>query len=208
MATAYIASRPQPAEMNFMRRFSFRTMVLVIAAVAVVYAVFAPFIPRRPQLRIPRGTPPKLAAAIRDAWADPSLSGRISRPGWADLEYSEPMERIVAFKQQAVPVLLANLDNREFRPKVIQMLGDLKATTAVPALVDQLEKLAGPEFDDGERGDLDRVAQSMLLAKLAEITNHPDGYDFYRRGFDERVRRAAVEEYRQWYRDHQASNKK
>lgn len=187
-----------------MRRFSLRSMLLLIAAVAVICAMVAPFILRRAQPRIPRGTPPKLAIAFRDAWTDPSLSGQISRPGWAEIEYTEPMERIVAFKEQAVPVLVANLDCKEFRPKAIQMLGDLKARTAVPALVDQLEKLAGPEFDDGERGDLNLIAQSMLLAKLAEITGHSDGYIFYRRGFDSKVRQAAVEAYRQWWREHQA----
>lgn len=192
-----------------MRRFSLRTLFLVVAVAAIICGVVTLVIPKPARLQIPRGTPPKLAAAFRDAWVTPPPGYIAMRPGWASVEYSEPMQRIVAFKQEAVPVLVANLEGEEFRLQVIQMLGDLKATAAVPALVDRLEDLErGPEFDDLERDNLDEFTQSLLLAKLADITDHPEGGRFYRHGFSSGVRQQAVAAYRQWFRGHHASSGK
>lgn len=207
---AYTAQRLRTVEINEMRRFSLRLMFVVVTLLAVACGVVVPWLPRQPRLQIPRGTNPQLAQAFREAWVTPPPRYLAMRPGWADVEYSEPMQRIVAFKQEAVPVLIANLESGEFQLQVIQMLGDLKAAAAVPALVDQLEVLEkGPEFDD-RRGDdvFDEFTQSLLLAKLADITGHPDGHRFYRSGFSSGVRQQAVAAYRQWHRDQQSSSGK
>jgi hypothetical protein len=46
----------------------------------------------------------------------------------------------------------------------------------------------------------DCTHDSAIVAKLAEITQHPEGYGFHRRWFNEGVRQSAVETYREWWK--------
>ena len=115
-------------------------------------------------------------------------------PGWSSVEYSEPMTQLLALGKIAVPALLANLTNYAVEVPVIQLLGDLKVTEAVPLLLDRLWMRDDPH-------------DSLIIARLAEITEHPDGYGFHRRWFDERTQQAAVRAYRDWWAKYQREHR-
>jgi hypothetical protein len=167
------------------RTFRLRTLLAAVTLFACVFTVWSYFAPRNNRLHFPRNTPIELQQAVIDACNTPA-EWRASRPGWANAEYTEPMTRIAAFKDQAVLVLIANIDHPAIKLQVIQLLGDLRATQAVPLLLDRLE------MDDSAN-------DWFIIAKLAEITNHPKGYGYYRRWFDKKVQDKAVAEYRQWW---------
>ncbi len=97
------------------------------------------------------------------------------------------MDAIVALGDSAVPVLVANLhnDDKNMRLKCIAMLSMLDAEDAVPAMVDALR------YDD----DTD---DWFLVAKLAEITDHPDGDKYYRFWFSPDIQQEATIAYRNW----------
>lgn len=121
-----------------------------------------------------------------DAHNTPIVEARATRPGWAYVGYTEPMTRIAKFGDDAVPVLIANIDNKVLKLQILQLLGDLRAKEAVPILLARLEMK-------------DSANDVFIIAKLAEITEHPEGYGFYRRWFDEGVQQRAVVEYRKWW---------
>ena len=59
-----------------------------------------------------------------------------ARPGGAHvLEYNEPMKRLRAIGDRAVPILIANLDDENVRYQCVQILGDIRARKAVPKLL-------------------------------------------------------------------------
>ncbi len=147
----------------------------------------------RPGPTIPFGTRPELRKALQDAFVTKPPGGRASRPGWAYLEFSEPMERIESFGNEALPALVANLNNRDklMRLQAIELLGRLDAEVAVPPL------LAALRYDD-------ETEDWFIIAKLAEITDHPKGYEYYRRWFSLEVQREATQAYRNWYAAYRA----
>ena len=171
---------------HLMWQFRLRTLFFAMAAVAVLVAVGVWLHPPSNRLYFPPGTPTELRRAVIDAYETPITEGKASRPGWAYIGYTEPMSRIAEFGDDAIPVLLANIDNSKLRLQILQLLGDLRAKEAVPILLDRLEMK-------------DSANDVFIIAKLAEITDHPSGYSFYRRWFDEDVRREALAEYRKWW---------
>jgi len=140
-------------------------------------------------LVIPQGTDDCVKAALRKLKDSPESGYESSRPGWTRVDYTEPMKELFALGQLAVPALLANVNNYAIEMPVIQLLGDMKVKEAVPLLLDRLWMQ-------------DDVHDSLIIAKLAEITGHPDGYGFHRRWFDKQVQRDAVKTYRDWWREH------
>jgi hypothetical protein len=140
-------------------------------------------------LVIPQGTDDRVKAALRKLKDSPESGCSSDRPGWTRVDYTEPMKELSALGQLAVPALLANLGNYAIEMPVIQLLGDMKVKEAVPLLLDRLWMQ-------------DDMHDSLIIAKLAEITGHPEGYGFHRRWFDKVTREAAVKAYRDWWREH------
>ena len=167
-------------------RFHLRTLFAAVTLLAGLLAVWLHYFPPSNRLRFPRNTPKDLRQAVIDAYNTPITEARADRPGWANVGYTEPMTRIAKFGDDAVPALIANIDNRVLRLQILQLLGDLHAKKAVPVLLDRLEME-------------DSANDVFIVAKLAEITEHPEGYGFYRRWFDEAVQQRAVATYRKWW---------
>lgn len=111
---------------------------------------------------------------------------RSSRPGWTSVPYDHTMRRLKKLGDAATPALLANVGNYSRQPQIVQLLGDLKVERAVPQLLDALRMQDDP-YD------------SLIIANLAKITGHPQGYRFHRRWFDSDTREDAVQTYQQWW---------
>lgn len=135
---------------------------------------------------IPEGTDIRVTQALRKLQDSPGTGFFSSRPGWTTADYSEPMTQLSSLGKVAVPALLANLQNFAMEISIIQLLGDLKVKEAVPFLLDRLWIQDDPH-------------DSLIIAKLAEITGHPDGYGFHRHWFDKRTQEDAVKAYRDWW---------
>lgn len=177
-------------------QFTLHTITALVAAFAVVAFVAKRCYDSLPGPLIPIGTANELVIAIRDVFENPSTTWESSRPGWSTVAPTPAMKRVVAFGDEAIPVLLANLHNRNqvMRFQTYEMLGMLDAKSTVPALIDSLY------YDDG-------TDDAFIVAKLAEITDHPDGYRFYRKWFDANTQKEATETYRRWCADHQKALK-
>src|SRR6266496_362642 len=93
-------------------RFRLRTLFGVITLVAGALAVWLYCFPPSNRLHIPRNTPKELRQAMIDAYHTPVTYAVASRPVWAYVEYTEPMTRMAKFDDEAVPVLIANIDNK------------------------------------------------------------------------------------------------
>lgn len=141
-------------------------------------------------LVIPEGTDDRVEMALRKLQDSPSSGISSARPGWSSATYSAPMKELAALGSKAIPALLANLHVCSLELSIVQLLGDLKVKEAVPLLLDRLW------MEDNSH-------DSLIIAKLAEITDHPDGYGFHRRWFDEGTQRTAVKAYRDWWERHQ-----
>jgi hypothetical protein len=137
-------------------------------------------------LVIPEGTDDRVKACLRKLRDSREFGISSCRPGWTAIDYTEPMKQFSALGQLAVPTLLANLNNYAIEMPVIQLLGDMKVKQAVPLLLDRLWMEDDPH-------------DSLIIAKVAEITGHPDGYRFHRCWFDKQVQEAAVKAYRDWW---------
>jgi hypothetical protein len=151
---------------------------MILGALAEVY--------EKVPVKIPNGTEGGVAAALRELHRCPDSGFESSRPGWSSVRYNEAMEDLKRFGQAAAPALLANIDNYRIQLAVIQVLGDLRVEEAVPELVERLWME-------------DCFHDSLIVAKLANITGHPEGYGFHRRWFDEAVRVKPVATYKQWW---------
>ena len=137
-------------------------------------------------LVIPKGTDERVKAALRKLKDSPKVGISSGRPGWTAVSYTEPMKQLSALGKLAVPALLANVNNYAIGMPIIQLLGDMKVKQAVPLLLDRLWMQDGPH-------------DSLIIATLAEITEHPDGYRFHRHWFDKKTQEAAVRAYRDWW---------
>lgn len=134
---------------------------------------------------IPEATSVRVAQALRDLRASPSGAFSSQRPGWTSVGENEPMRELRECGDEAVSAILANLGNFWIRMELIQVLGKLKAKQSVGPLLDLLWME-------------DCFHDMLIVAVLAEITEHKDGYSFHRRWFDPVVRKAAVAAYKDW----------
>lgn len=137
----------------------------------------------------PTGTPENVRVAILDAYTTPITEFKSRRPGWAYVAYTAPMKELHSIGDDAVPAMIANLRTPELEFQFTQVLGDLQAEAAVPVLLDRLHM--EDDFHD-----------HLAIAKLADITEIPDGYRFYRTWFRKDVQEEAVTAYRAWCHDH------
>ena len=141
-------------------------------------------------LVIPAGTDVRVMRSLLGLQDAPPGGCSSMRPGWTTLFYSDPMTELAALEDEAVTALLANIHVHSLEMEIIQLLGDLRVKQAVPLLLDRLWMQ-------------DSVHDWLIIAKLAEITEHPDGYRFHRRWFDQQTRLAAVKAYRDWWAAYQ-----
>ncbi|MEM6468788.1 MAG: hypothetical protein AAF802_04410 [Planctomycetota bacterium] len=139
---------------------------------------------------VPFGTDPKLSAAMHEAFENPPDDYNAAMPGWPHCTPTQAMKDITAFGDEAIPVLVANLNNRDvwMRRQTYLMLSMIDAKSAVPDLIRALENSKRPD-------------SALLIATLTEITEHPDGYGYYRWYHDER-KAEAIEMFREWNSSH------
>jgi len=177
-------------------QFGLRTLAALVAACAVVVFGAKHYYDSLPGPLIPYGTDRELASAVGDAFENPPIDYKAIRPGGAAVVPSPAMKRVVAFGDEAIPVLVANLGNRDeiMRFQVYEMLAMLDAKSAVPELIDSLR------YDDG-------ADDWFIVAKLSQITDHPEGYRFYRQWWRTDIQKEATETYRRWYVEHQTALK-
>ncbi|MEQ1904088.1 MAG: hypothetical protein ABL888_07900 [Pirellulaceae bacterium] len=118
-----------------------------------------------------------------------------SRPGWTDVSHNDSMKRLLELGDAAVPALLANINNYERQLPIMELMGELGVESAVPEMISALELR-------------DTLRDSLIIAKLAEITKLEDGYRFHRRWFDPGVRESALRAYQEWRGKYQSSRVK
>ena len=140
-------------------------------------------------LRFPPETPGRVKLAMAELY-DSAPVAKSESVGDTQIDYNDPMHKVGALGVEVVEALLANLQNYRLQPVVLQLLGDLQATAAVPQLIELLSM-------DG--GDVDRFHETLVLATLARITQHPEGSRFRRRASELRVRKAAAVAYEEWW---------
>ena len=175
------------------RRFSNLKSIAAFLLLALAFVATLLYL-SAPGPSIPFGTNSELAAAMWDSYKNPPTDYWSYRPGWTGITPTPSMLKIESFGADAIPVLIANINNKNemMRLQSIELLGTLRAEAAVPALIDALR------YDDG-------LDDAFIIANLANITDHPRGYEFYRGWFDEKKQLAATAAYREWWDHQQAS---
>lgn len=146
-------------------------------------------------LRFPPGTTGSVAGALAELYDSPMLD--ISpdvRPGVVEISYTDAMQKIKDLGRVAAEALVANVGNYRVQLSVLQLLGDLRVTAAVPQLVTMLST--------GDK--LDSFRDALVLTVLGRITEHPQGDSFSKRVFDLQARREAVAAYQAWWESHQS----
>lgn len=142
----------------------------------------------RQPLVFPEGTSESVVNLLKGL-REAGRSGFLSQiPGWSEVDYNEPMMELAKLGDEAVPALIANLGNHRIQLQLAQLLAAMRAKEAVPSLLEQL-------WMEDDWHDF------IVIAKLSEITGHPDGYRFHRRWYVPAVRREAVSAYRAWWKE-------